>query len=111
MIKLNSVIYNKLLCQANLVKEENKELSDSILKAIGAASTDEPINYSYENLENDVNSNLWKIATDVIVHYNVKSADIEELDSILKSFAENLIDKLEENLKVKKSIEKVMGEI
>lgn len=116
MKKLNSTIYNKLLLQAEEAKEqEMKKLSSGILEAIGSFASDENEEYAYEELQNDIYKELWKISAKFIKYYDLKSLDAAKLDKTLTSVAEKLTSEIEKTLEVDEVLSgpfepKVMGE-
>lgn len=92
MIKLNSVIYNKMVLQAEeAVEQEKIALADGVLGAIGPASNDEDKEHSFSELDKEVYDNMWKSAVHVIAHYGLKSADIERVDEVIKNASEKFV--------------------
>ena len=115
MKKVNEVIYNKLLAQAEEAKETGlTKLANNIFEAIGAYPEDESAEYSHEELEADISKDLWKAATNFISYYGINSVDVEKLNVVLESFAEKLVEDLKETLDVKNDFgpnePKVFGE-
>ena len=116
MKKLNSVIYNKLLLQAEEAKEqEMKKLASGILEAIGSFPSDSEEEYAYEDLKNEIYKDLWKISSKFISYYNLTSLDATKLDKTLVSLAEKLTDEIEKTLEVDEVLSgpfepKVIGE-
>lgn len=115
MKKVNKVIYNKLLAQAEEAKETGMtKLASNILEAIGSYPEDEVQEYSSDELESDINKDLWKTATNLIKYYEVESVDVEKLNAVLESFAEKLVDELKTTLDIENDLgpnePKVFGE-
>jgi hypothetical protein len=105
MKKLNSVIYNKLLIQAQEAKTQNlTKLASSIVGALGPMTEDENVAYDYQQLQDDVYQEMWKLATHVIKYYDVKSADANKVNDRLESLASRFIEELEESLGVEDMI-------
>lgn len=101
MNKLNGVIYQKLLLQAQEAKlREMKKLSNAILSGLGPTSAEEKVTYSSKDLEEDVYKGLWKLAFDVIGYHDLESADIEKIDKIISFASENFIKEVEKVLDV-----------
>lgn len=92
MIKLNSTVYNKMLLQAEeAIEQEKIALADGVLGAIGPLADDEQKEHSFTDLDQEVYDNMWKSAVHVIAHYDLKSADIERLDEVIKIASEKFI--------------------
>ena len=72
MKKLNSVVYQKLLLQAEEAKDREM-----------------------------VKLDLWKAATCILKYYDIKSADAEKLHEALEVVASKLIEEVEHSLSVK----------
>jgi hypothetical protein len=101
MDKLDSVIYNKLLIQAHEAKDQGSiKLAEAVFKAIGPEPRDESTEYSYAELKNDIHSDLWKIATRLIMYYDLNSADVSKLDKTIIHWASRTLNELENTLEV-----------
>lgn len=101
MIKLNSVIYNKLLLQAQEAKQQGmNKIASGILEAIGPYSQDEIETYAIGKLNEDIHRGLWKLATCVLKYHDVTSVNVEKIDEIIESFAEKLVDEIEISLEI-----------
>lgn len=99
--KLNSVIYNKLLAQAEEAKTQGlTKLASGILEAIGSHPNDERSEYTYKQLRDDVHKDLWKVATRLLHYYDVNSLDAEKLDAEILVWAAKMVDGLEDSLGV-----------
>ena len=120
MKKVGQTLYNKLYLQAQEAKEQGLETNDSSLitlshainEAIGPFPEETDI-YSYDDLKNDVYSNVWKTITAVSVHHNVNSLDAGKLNSFASDLSEDIINKIKEkmDLSLKNTKEpKVIGE-
>jgi hypothetical protein len=100
-LKLNETIYNKLLAQAEEAKEQGMtKLAESILEAIGSFPADEVQEYSYTQLNDDIHRDMWKIASRLMVYYDVTSADAEKVDQAIVSWASKVVTDLEVALSV-----------
>jgi|SRR5579859_186740 len=100
-MKINGIIYKKLLAQAQEAKEKNlTKLAENIYEAIGSYPEDEITEYSYAQLQEDIQSDIWKIATRLVKYYNVKTLNAEKLDQELVFLADDLLNSLESSLKV-----------
>ena len=101
MKKLNSIIYHKLLLQAQEAKhQEMNKMASAIVGAIGPIVEDEVVQYNYEQLEKDLYDGMWKLATHVIKYYDVKSADATKLHDRLESLASKFLEEVESSLNV-----------
>jgi hypothetical protein len=99
MKKLNEIIYNKLSLQAEEAVERGlTKLASTLKEAIEAESNSE--SYNYAELKDNLQSGLWKLATEVMAYYNVKSADVIKVDDLLESFADRLVEDLADTLQV-----------
>lgn len=101
MKKVNSVIYYKLLLQAEEAKDRNlTKLANGIVKAIGSMPEEEKVNYSYSELQDDLYDGLWKLAANIIKYYDLNSVDAEKLDKTLESLANKVINEVEKTLDI-----------
>lgn len=101
MSKLNTTIYRKLLACAQEAEEQGMvKLASNIKEAIGTDSTDTPEPYSYGDMENDVQRELWKAATHLVRYWNLKRVDVQKLDNSILLYAAELIDEVEHSLGV-----------
>ncbi len=99
MRKLNSVIYNKLLAQAEEAKDQgHTKLANSIHVCIGAYPENEVTEYEYSQLEEDLKMEMWKAAANVINYYGVESVDAEKMDEALTACANKMLTELEQVL-------------
>ncbi len=114
MKKLNAVIYNKLLAQAEEAKEQGMiKLSNDVLLAIGSLPNEEESKYSYGELKDDLQTNLWKMATCLIHYYDLESLDASKLNDTIIHLASNVLSTLEDELQLDPleiSDGKLMGE-
>lgn len=95
MKKLGTVIYNKLLIQAQEAKEQGLDnLSQRIMDTIGNESSDQKEQYSYTQLKEEINKDLWTVASRMIKFYDLNSVDALKLDKIITVLAEEIIDEL-----------------
>lgn len=104
MRKINTVLYNKLLLQAEEAKEQGlvklaKAITDSI------DYTENKKEYSYKQLKEDVHNDIWKLATNILSYYDIESIDSVKLDNILTSYAQRIINEVEDSL----GLENVIG--
>jgi hypothetical protein len=73
MKRLNSVIYNKLMVQAEEAKIQGMEkLAHNILGAICGSPDDEAIQYSIGEMQEEVHHELWKLASHILKYYDTK---------------------------------------
>jgi exoribonuclease R len=101
MKKLNSIVYEKLILQAEEAKEQNMtKLSSAILGSLTASPETENVTYSSGELNIDVYQDLWKTATNVIKYYNLESVDAEKVNETIEILANKFITELESTLGV-----------
>lgn len=101
MKKINSVIYNKLLAQAQEAKTQKlTSLASGILEAIGPYPNEEECEYTYAQLQEDIHKDMWKMATRLMHYYDVQSLDAEKLDQEIVTWSSKMVDGLEETLGV-----------
>jgi hypothetical protein len=100
-MKINSVIYKKLLAQAEEAKDQGLvSLAEGILSAIGSYPDEEKEEYTYSKMKNDIYQDMWKMATRLMYYYDIESADAVKLNESLVTLCSEVIDDLEETLKV-----------
>ena len=106
MIKLNNILYNKMQLQAEEAKEQGlTKLADSVEYAINDMPiTRQKLEYSFEEMNQKIHKDLWKIATTLISYYNLDSVDIDKIDKTLVSWSEKLVDDLEKTLQITDNI-------
>lgn len=98
---MNSIIYNKLLLQANEAQHQGlTKLAEAITESINDEPIVDNVTYSYNQLKNDVYKDLWKVATKLIRYYNMSSVDTMKLHSDIETYAEKILDDLEITLDV-----------
>lgn len=99
MKKLNSIIYKKLILQAEEAKYQNMtKLGDAILGALTDSPETEITSYSSGDLNNDVYCDLWKAATNVIKYYNLETIDSERVNETIELLASKFLNELENTL-------------
>ena len=101
MKKLNKVIYNKLLLQAEEAKEfELKKIANGVINAIGSFPRDEIESFSEKELKQDIYDGLWKLAMNVISYHDLESADIMKINASIEDISGRFINELETTLGV-----------
>ena len=117
MKKLNTVIYNKIILQAEQARELGMEkLSEAIFSTIGAVSKDdsEIDDYSLAKLEDDVSKLLWKISYRIMDYYNLESVDVKKVEASVDDLTLLIMDELKYAMNIEKTISKkeprVMGQ-
>jgi len=104
MKKLNKIIYNKLILQAEEAKDKGMtKLASNIFNSIGPIPEDdsELIEYNQAQLEKDIELDLWKIATNFLKYHDLKSVDAEKLNESIQILAEEFNKELKSCLKIK----------
>lgn len=93
---MKTVIYNKLLLQAEEAKEQGlHKLASGILKAIESFPEDIDVSYEKDELAKDVYESLWQLVNNIIEHHDVESVDAQKLDSVIEDFASEFIQQVE----------------
>ena len=101
MKKLDSVIYNKLLLQADEARDQGMvKLADAIVEAIGSETSSDKTQYTYSELHDDIHRDLWKIAKNMMIYYDVDSADVLKIEAAITSWMDKTIDEMEKTLEV-----------
>lgn len=101
MKKLNGVVYNKLLLQADEASDqEMHKLAKAVKGSLTANPEDEEVNYALGEMNNDVYSGLWKLATCVMKYYNVESADVQKINEAIESLASRFVSEVETSLNI-----------
>jgi hypothetical protein len=101
MKKLNSVVYHKLLLQAQEAKTQNfTKLASGIVNALGPLVEDEHVQYNRQQLHDEIYEGMWKLATHVIKYYDVESADAGKIHDRLEALADKFVEELEHSLSV-----------
>jgi uncharacterized protein HemY len=99
MKKLNSVVYEKLILQAEEAKEQNmNKLAGAILGSLTAVPEKELITYAAGELNNDIYHGLWALATNVIKYYDLESVDAEKVNEAIEVLAEKFVSEIEFSL-------------
>ena len=101
MKKLNSVVYKKLILQAEEAKNQYMvKLASGLLNALGPVPEDDKTNYNFNELQEDVYQGLWKLAACVIKYHDLQSADAEKIHEVLEALASKLITEVEQSVNV-----------
>ena len=99
MKKLNSVVYHKLLLQAQEAKTQNlTKLASGIISAVGPIPEDEQVKYNYQQLHDEIYEGMWKLAINVIKYYDVNSADAQKIGERLETLSEKFIGEMKISL-------------
>lgn len=103
MKQLNSIVYEKLILQAEEAKEQNmSKLAAVILGSLTPSPEQESVTYASGELNADIYRGLWKLATNVIKYYDLESVDAEKVNDTIEVLAEKFISDLEFSLGVEK---------
>lgn len=101
MNKLNPIIYQKILLQAQEAKfRDMKKLAGAVLGSLGPTPAEEKIVYSSVELKEDIYNGLWKLAFAVVGYHDLDSADIEKLDKAIAFATDNFVKDIEQALDV-----------
>ena len=105
MNKLNSVVYQKIVLQAQEAKlREMRKLASAVLNGLGPNPAEDKIVYSARDLKEDIYQGLWKLAFNVIGYHDLDSADIEKLDKAVAYAVDNFVKDIEHALDVEGKI-------
>lgn len=105
MSKLNSIVYQKLLLQAQEAKvRDMKKLAGAVLNSLGSMPAEEVTSYSSVELKDDVYNGLWKLAFNVVGYHDLTSADIEKLDRVISFATDGFVKDVEQALDVEGKI-------
>ena len=105
MKRLNSIVYHKLLLQAEEAKHQDMvKLASGILGAVGPTPEEETVKYSSVEVEEDIYRGLWSLATCILKHHDVASVDAEKLNEVIESLASKFINEIEESLGVEGTV-------
>ena len=81
MTKLNTNVYRKLLAQAQEAKNRGLvKLAENIESSIEEGQPEE---YSFSNLQDEVEKDLWSMAAKIIKYYNVSKVDAEKIQDTI----------------------------
>ena len=98
-LKLDKIIYNKLLLQAEEAKErKKKKLANAIFYAIGSMIDDENKKYLNKDMEENIYQLVWKISAHVIKRHNLESVDADKLNKLIESLTPEIIEQIESTL-------------
>lgn len=106
MKKLNAIVYNKLVLQAEEAKNQKMtKLANGLFEAIQFGPMDDSEDTSYASIEmnEDVYSDLWRAVTAVLKYHDVTSVDAEKIDEVIELFASKFINSVEETLGIEKN--------
>lgn len=105
MNKLNPIVYQKILLQAQEAKiREMKKLAGAVLNGLGPTAAEEKITYSSTELKEDIYNGLWKLAFNVVGYHDLESADIEKLNNAIAFATDNFVRDIEQALDVEGKI-------
>jgi hypothetical protein len=80
MTKLNTTITRKLQAQAQEAERKGQtKLAAHITEALNVESSGTVSEYSYQQMEEDIQQTLWKVAAHIMRYYDVKGADPEKI--------------------------------
>lgn len=101
MKKIGSVVYHKLMLQADEADFQGLEkLASDIREAVGQEFDDTLEIYSQDEMNQDIHQGLWKLATCILKRYNCQSADAEKLNDAIESLASSFIERVESAISV-----------
>ena len=95
---MNETLYERLKAIAEEVREQGMtKLASAIEESL---PQEKKASYSYEELHDDVHKDLWKVASKLMIYYDLRTVQPEYLDKSLISWASRLIDDIEKTLDV-----------
>ncbi len=96
MKKLNEVLYNKILLQAEEAKDKGMiKLANAAVGSLTAIPESEKITYSWNEMSDDVHKGLWKLATCVMKYHDAESVNIELVDEAMERLASKMVEEME----------------
>jgi hypothetical protein len=105
MKKLDSVIYNKLLLQAEEARDHGMiKLADAIMNAIESETSLERTSYAHSELKDDIHRDLWKVVTKLALYHDVNTIDALKTNATVVHWMAKMIDDIEEELGVSGSV-------
>lgn len=94
-------IQDKLYIQAQEAKYRGMtKLASALEDILKDQKMFEKPEYSQSELDNDIHHDLWRIATKLLVFYDISNPDVEKLDRSIVSWAMSIVDDLETTLRV-----------
>lgn len=114
MTHVRKKIYDRIVAQAEEARDRGfDELSEFAFKSVGSFPEEEYV-YQKDEMENEVQTNLWKSAIEIIKYYDIVNADIGKINAIIKKCSEDLEKELKTSFDVKNQLgpfeEKVFGQ-
>lgn len=106
-IKLNSVIYNKLILQAEEAKNQGLEkLADNVISSMDSFPREdgEIVTISNNELSSEIDKKLWSIAMDYIKYHDLQSVDIQKVAEFVKEMSEKIGSTINSTLQINSNI-------
>lgn len=102
MRKIKESVYQRIIAQVDELQDRGfDKVAQNIEQAVNEDVTfDDGESYSFDQLNQEVNADLWKAATRFIRYYNLDHADVERVQKALLSVASTLTAEMEYALKV-----------
>lgn len=115
MKKFNEVIRGKLVLQAEEAKDQKFiKLAEALESTLNAEPTSDSVEYSADELRDDVYKDLWAAAASVIKYYDVQSVDVVKVSQALEDITDIIIENVAESISVESTLgplePKVAGE-
>lgn len=96
---MDGVLKEKLMLQAEEAELQGMtKLATCISNAVSEEEGRELKSYSYKQLEEDIQKDVWKSAIKILSYYNPESIDASRLDEYITACAQTILDTIEENL-------------
>ena len=103
MRKIKESVYQRIIAQSDELQDRGfDKVAQNIEQAVNDDITfdDGSEDYSFDQLNQEVNGDLWKAATRFIRYYNLDHADVERVQKALLATASTLTAEMEWALKV-----------
>jgi len=102
MTTLKQNVYVRLCEQAEELKDRGlTKLAENVAASVNREGiTFDQQEYSYKELQDDINADLWVAASRFISYYNLDRADVERVQEALVSVASKLSSEMEWALEV-----------
>jgi hypothetical protein len=94
-------IQDKLYIQAQEAKYQGMtKLASAIENILKDKEVFEKTEYSQAQLDSDIHHDLWKVASKLLVFYDIKNPNVEKLDKSIITWAASIVNDLEKTLQV-----------
>ncbi len=103
MKKFNSVIFNKLLLQAEEAEYQGlNKLATALHTNLKPYLNEENSSseYSMDEMKQEIYNNLWAAASSIIKYYDVQSVDAIKVHAAIEEMTENMLQNIKNSIEV-----------